>query len=171
MTKAATTVPTPPRVTRSRKHSGATGDVPNTKDNEDRIDTENDDEKKIAGDKNPTGTEDVLGESNKAQSDGADKGDDKKQSDNNQDQDPKSKTTSAAKSIHHETEPEIDGSGKSSDESSLSSNRSRKSKAFNKGELYIVFSCSYFDSNKYSFFADETRKFPKELVEKVRLHL
>ena len=101
MTKAAATVPTPPRVTRSRKNSGATGDVPNTKDNEDRIDTENDDKKKIAGDKNPTGTEDVLGENNEPQSDGADKGDDKKQSDNNQDQDPKSKTTSAAKRIHH----------------------------------------------------------------------
>ena len=78
MTKAAATVPTPPRVTRSQKNSDATGDVPNTKNNEDRIDTENDNEKKIAGDKNPTGTEDVLGENNKTQFDGADKGDDEK---------------------------------------------------------------------------------------------
>ena len=90
-------MPTPPQVTRSRKNSGATVDVPNTKYGDDCTDTKDDGKKKIADAKNLTATEDVLGENNEPQSDGEDKGNDKKQSDNNQDQDPKSKTTSAAK--------------------------------------------------------------------------
>ena len=119
----------------------------------------------------PTGAENNLKDDNKSQLDGANAGNDKEEEEEERKttRDAKRKAASAAK--NHETEPEIDGSEKSGDESSLSSNASRKSKAFNKGELYIVFSCSYFDSNKCSFFADEMRKFPKELVEKVRLHL
>ena len=171
MTKAAATVPTPPRVTRSRKNSGVTGDVPSTKDGDNLTDAKKDGENKISDAENPTGAENNLGDDNEFQSDGANAGNDKQEEEQERKttRDPKSKATSAAK--NHETEPEIDGSEKSGDESSLSINASRKSKAFNKGKLYIVFSCSYFDSNKCSFFADEMRKFPKELVEKVRLHL
>ena len=172
MTKAEAMVPTPPRVTRSRKNSGATGDVPSTKDGDNLTDAKSDGENKISDAENPTGAENNLGDDNEFQLDGANEGDDKQEEEQERKttRDPKSKATSAAKRIHHETEPEIDGSGKSSDESSLSSNRSSKTKAFNKGKLYIQFSCSYFDSNKCSFFADEMRKFPKELVEKVRQH-
>ena len=79
----------------------------------------------------------------------------------------KSKKTSGMKKIDDKIEPEVDGPGKSSDESSLSSHQSSKTKEFNADKLYIQFSCSYFDSNKCSFFADEMRKFPKELIEKV----
>ena len=112
-----------------------------------------------------------MGKGNKLQSDDAEESNDGEiQSNVKGDLTTKQKTTSAAKTSINETEVEIDGSGKSSDESSLSSNPSRKSKAFNKGKLYIVFSCSYFDSNNFSFFSDEMRKFPKELVEKVLQH-
>ena len=172
-TKAAATVPTPPRVTRSQNKSGATGNVTNTKDGDNLTDAKNDGENKISDAENPTGAENNLGDDNNFQLDGANEGNDKQEEEPKRKttKEPKSKATSAAKTIHNETEPEIDGSEKSGDESSLSSNASRKTKAFNAGKLYIILSCSYFDSNKCSFFADEMRKFPKELVEKVRLHL
>ena len=55
-----------------------------------------------------------MGENNEPQSDGADKGDDNQEEETKPKatKELKRKETSAAKRIHHETEPEIDGSGK-----------------------------------------------------------
>ena len=169
-TKAAATVPTLPRVTRSQatieaKKNTKGGDNADQKDANDNR-TENDNDKIITDGKSLS----VAGDDNKSQSDCLNEGNDKqdKEPKRKTTRDPKSKATSAAKTIHNETEPKIDGSEKSGDELSLSSNASRKTKVFNAGKLHIILSCSYFDSNKCSFYADKMRKFPKELVEKVR---
>ena len=167
-TKAAATVPTTPQVTRSKASTQAK--LP-TKGggNDNSIGANENNKGKIVDEQNLSKNDELKSDEKEESKDGREESEEIGMGSNGKpDSHTKSKKTSGMETIDDKIEPEIDGSGKSSDELSLSSHQSSKTKAFNAGKLYIQFSCSYFDSNKCFFFLDKMRKFPKEIIEKVR---